>query len=95
MPCPTFPTVGETVAGYAAAQWYAFLGPKALPKDIVVRWSSELGRILNLADVKERMAFDGMEPPADGTPEKFRQLLKSDVAKWQKVVKFANIKPGS
>lgn len=91
---PDVPTVGESVPGYEAAQWYAFLGPKALPKDIVVRWSSELGRILNLADVKERMAFDGMEVPADGTPEQFRQLLKSDVAKWQKVVKFANIKPG-
>jgi len=92
---PDIPTVGETVAGYEAAQWYAFLGPKALPNDVVVRWSNELNRILNLPDVKERMAFDGMEPPANGTPEHFRQLLKSDVAKWQKVVKFANIKPGS
>jgi tripartite-type tricarboxylate transporter receptor subunit TctC len=31
----------------------------------------------------------------DGTPERFREMLKSDVAKWQKVVKTANIKPGS
>jgi len=92
---PDIPTVGESVAGYEAAQWYAFLGPKALPKDIVVRWSNELNRILNLPDVKERMAFDGMEIPAAGTPERFRDMLKGDVAKWQKVVKFANIKPGS
>jgi len=40
------------------------------------------------------MAGDGIEP-GDGTPERFREMLKSDVAKWQKVVKIANIKPGS
>jgi tripartite-type tricarboxylate transporter receptor subunit TctC len=91
---PDIPTVGESVPGYEAVQWYAFLGPKALPKDIVTRWSNEINRILHLPDVKERMAGDGIEP-GDGTPERFREMLKSDVAKWQKVVKIANIKPGS
>ena len=91
---PDTPTVGETVPGYDAVQWYAFLGPKALPRDIVARWNSEINRILRLPDLKERMAADGMEP-ADGTPERFREMLKSDVAKWQKVVKLAGIKPGS
>ena len=91
---PDIPTVGETVPGYEAVQWYGVLSPKALPKDIATRWNNEINRILQLPDVKERMAGDGMEP-AGGSPERFREVLKRDVAKWQKVVKIANIKPGS
>jgi tripartite-type tricarboxylate transporter receptor subunit TctC len=84
---PNIPTVGETVPGYEAVTWAAVLGPKALPKDIAKRWNGEINRILQLSDVKERLAADGMEP--------VREVLKRDVAKWQKVVKIANIKPGS
>ena len=91
---PEIPTVAETVPGYEAVNWYAILGPKALPKDIVARWNTEINSSLQLSDVKERMSGDGMEP-AGGSPERFREVLKRDVAKWQKVVKIANIKPGS
>ena len=86
--------MAEIVTGYEVVQWNAVLGPKALPKDIVVRWNREIDRILQLPDVKERMAGDGMEP-AGGSPERFREVLQRDVAKWQKVVKIGNIKPGS
>jgi tripartite-type tricarboxylate transporter receptor subunit TctC len=91
---PDIPTVAETVPGYEAVQWTAVLGPKALPKDIVARWNTEINRILQLSDVKERMEGAGTEPDG-GSPERFLEVLKRDVAKWQKVVKIANIKPGS
>ena len=91
---PDIPAVAETVAGYEAVNWAAVLGPKALPKDIVARWNKEIDRILKLPDVNERMASAGMEP-AGGSPERFREVLSRDVAKWQKVVKSANIKPRS
>jgi len=91
---PDIPTVGETVPGYEAVQWFAILGPKALPKDVVTRWNNEIDRIVQLPDVKERMAGDGLEP-AGGSPERFREVLKREIAKWQKVVKIAGIEPGS
>jgi tripartite-type tricarboxylate transporter receptor subunit TctC len=91
---PDVPAVGETVAGYEAVNWSAVLGPKALPKDIVARWNTEIDRVLQLADVKERMAGIGVEP-VGGAPERFREVLRRDVAKWQRVVKIANIRPGS
>jgi tripartite-type tricarboxylate transporter receptor subunit TctC len=91
---PDIPTVGETVPGYEAVQWFAILGPKALPKDVVTRWNNEIDRIVQLPDVKERMAGEGLEP-AGGSPERFREVLKREIAKWQKVVKIAGIKPGS
>jgi tripartite-type tricarboxylate transporter receptor subunit TctC len=49
---------------------------------------------VQLPDVKERMTGEGLEP-AGGPPERFVEVLKRDIAKWQKVVKIANIKPGS
>ena len=91
---PDIPAVAETVPGYEAVGWYAVLGPKALPRDIVARWNSEINRILLLPDVKERLAIDGLDP-LGGSPERFREVLKRDIAKWQKVVKVGNIKAGS
>lgn len=91
---PDIPTVAETVPGYEAVSWVAAVGPKALPRDIAARWNTEINRILQLSDVKERLAGDGMEP-AGGSPERFREVLKREVAKWQKVVNTAGIKPGS
>ena len=74
--------------------WSAVLGPKALPKDIAARWNTEIDSILQLADVKDRMTGIGVES-VGGSPERFREVLERDVAKWQKVVKIAGIKPGS
>jgi len=89
---PEIPTVGETVTGYEAVGWQGILGPKAVPKDIVTRWNDEINRILQLSDVKERLAADGIDS-AGGSPERFREFLKREIAKWQKVVKVAGIKP--
>ena len=91
---PEIPTVGETVAGYEAVAWQGVLGPKALPKNIVARWNSDINHILQRSDVKERMAAIGTEP-VGGSPERFHEFLRREVAKWQTVVKIANIKPGS
>ena len=88
---PDIPTVAETVPDYEAVQWYGGLGPKALPKDIAARWNNEINRILQLPDVKERMAADGMEL-SGGPPQRFREMLIRDIARWQRVVKMANIK---
>ena len=91
---PDIPTVAETVPGYEVVQWFAVLGPKALPKDVLTRWNKEIDRIVQLPDVKARMAGDGIEP-AGGSPQRFHEVLKREIAKWQKVVNIANIKPGS
>jgi tripartite-type tricarboxylate transporter receptor subunit TctC len=90
---PDVPTVGDTVPGYEAPQWFAVLGPKTLPNDVVTRWNKEIDRIVQLPDVKERMANDGLEP-AGGSPDRLRDVLKREIARWQKVVKIADIKPG-
>jgi tripartite-type tricarboxylate transporter receptor subunit TctC len=91
---PEIPAYAETVPGFEALSWQAVLGPKALPGDIAARWNTELNRLLQLTEMKERLASDSMDV-AGGPPQRFLDQLKRDVAKWQKVVKAANIKPGS
>lgn len=91
---PDIPTVGETLPGYEAVQWFAVLAPKGLPRNLVARWNKEVNSVLRLSDVKERMTADGVDP-AGGTPEHLRTVLQRDIAKWQKVVKAAGIKLGS
>lgn len=89
---PELPTVGETVAGYESVSWSALLAPKGTTKNIVDKWNTEVNRILQAPDMKELMSTSGLEI-VGGTPAHFRAVLVSDVAKWQKVVKAANIKP--
>jgi tripartite-type tricarboxylate transporter receptor subunit TctC len=91
---PEIPTVSETVVGYEAVAGQGVLGPRGLPKDIVVRWNTEVNRIVQLPDVKERLLALGMDS-ADGSAEQFHAFLKREIAKWQKVVKVAGIKPGN
>jgi tripartite-type tricarboxylate transporter receptor subunit TctC len=91
---PDIPTVGETVPGYEVVLWYAAWGPKALPREILARLSTEVDRIVRSPEMKERMAGEGVEP-VGGSPERFREALKRDVPKWQKVVKDGKISVGS
>jgi tripartite-type tricarboxylate transporter receptor subunit TctC len=91
---PDIPAVAETLPGYEALTWTAVAGPKGLRKDIVARWNTEINRVLQLTDVRARLAGDGVEP-AGGSADRFREVLDRDVAKWQKVVKVAGIKPES
>jgi tripartite-type tricarboxylate transporter receptor subunit TctC len=90
---PDIPTVGETLPGYESVSWSAILGQKGLPRDIAARWNAEINRILQLPDLKERMAAIGLDI-VGGTPARLREVLMHDIATWQKVVKAANIKLG-
>ena len=88
---PDIPTVAETLPDYDAVQWQALLGPKSLPKHVVARWNREINRVLQLPEVKERMARDSLDL-AGGSPERFHEVLRRDVSKWKNVVKVAGIK---
>ena len=91
---PEVPAFIETVPGYETYAWQAILGPKALPKALVMRWNGEINRVLQVPEIKTRMIADGVEP-GGGAPERFFELLRRDLAKWQKVVAHAHIKAGT
>ncbi len=88
---PDIPTVAETVPGYEVVTWAAILGPKALSRDIIARWNNEISRIVQMPDVKERMATLGLDIVAN-TQEQFAQQIRDEIVKWGKVIKDAKIR---
>ena len=90
---PEVPTVAESgVPGFEAGSWYGLLAPAATPRPIVERLNREVVRIVQLPEVRERLAAEAFEIPGD-TPEQFAAHIRSDVAKWAKVVKETGIRP--
>ncbi len=88
---PDLPTVAESLPGFEAAGWFGYAAPARTPKEVVAALNKEIVRILMLPDVKERLIAQGAEPVGD-TPEQFAQYIRSEAAKWGKVIKTLNLK---
>jgi len=89
---PELPTVAESgVPGYEAQIWWGLFAPAGTPKPIVDRLNGEVRKILETADMKEKLAREGAEPLIQ-TPEQFGRTLRSSIQTWRKVVKDTNIK---
>jgi tripartite-type tricarboxylate transporter receptor subunit TctC len=88
---PNVSTIDESgVRGYAVTGWYGMYAPAATPSDIIGRLHAETRKALDSPDVREALEKTGNEP-VGSTPEEFRAFVQSEMAKWAKVVKAANI----
>lgn len=91
---PDLPTVAEGgVPGYDYTTWYGVLTPAGLPKPVTTRLLQAVHNAVAARDLRERLAQSGMEPEVN-TPERFAALIKSDIAKWSKIIRTAGIKGG-
>jgi tripartite-type tricarboxylate transporter receptor subunit TctC len=89
---PDVPTVAESgYAGYEALNWYGFLGPAKMPKDILDRWHREIVRALANPEAVSAMQKTGVEPQSS-TPADFGRYIEREYHTWGKVVKEAGIK---
>jgi len=89
---PDVPTMAEAgLAGYDAYSWSGIVVPAATPKEIVAKLNADIVKALNDPEVKKRLLENGAEA-MPGTPDQFGKTLRSEIAKWGKVVKAANIK---
>src|SRR5687767_2649436 len=86
---PTFAELGH--ARVAVSLWYGLLAPAATPAAIVTRLNAEVAKILQSADVREKLAAQGAEP-MPGTPQAFASFMREEMAKWAPVVKQAGVK---
>jgi tripartite-type tricarboxylate transporter receptor subunit TctC len=84
---PDIPAIAEAgVPGYEASSWFGVLAPAGTPKEIVNKLSSEIAKILQTPEIKERLLSQGAEPVGN-TPDQFAAFIKAETAKWAKVVK--------
>jgi len=88
---PDLPSIAEAgVPGYDAGAWFGLLAPAGTPRAVVDKLSAETARILKLPEVSKRISELGAEP-VGGTPEQFAAFIKSEIDKWAKVIKDANV----
>jgi tripartite-type tricarboxylate transporter receptor subunit TctC len=89
---PEIPAVAETLPGFELNTWYGMAVPAGTPRPIVDRLNQELVRALKLPDVIEWMKQNGLDP-APGTPEEHAAYIRSEIAKWARIVKAAKLSP--
>ncbi|WP_245434277.1 Bug family tripartite tricarboxylate transporter substrate binding protein [Pseudolabrys taiwanensis] len=88
---PNVPTMAEQgLPEFESSAWFGLLVPKGTPKPIVDRLSGLISKIMADPTIRKRMIEIGADP-AQSTPEEFRALISSEVAKWRTVIKDANI----
>jgi tripartite-type tricarboxylate transporter receptor subunit TctC len=88
---PDVPTVAEQgLTGYDIATWHAILAPAKTAAPVIARLNKELVAILNLPDTQEKLSTEGGEPMPT-TPDEAAAFIRSEVAKWSKLLKDANI----
>ncbi|HEX4927702.1 MAG TPA: tripartite tricarboxylate transporter substrate binding protein [Burkholderiales bacterium] len=89
---PDIPAVAETLPGFELNSWYGMMAPAGTPRPIIERLNRELVKALHAPDVVEWMKKNGLDP-APTTPEEHAAYIKSEIAKWAKIVKAAGIQP--
>jgi tripartite-type tricarboxylate transporter receptor subunit TctC len=88
---PDVPTVGEQgYPGFEAWAWQGFVAPAGTPRQIIARLNAEFAKVMADPTVKQRLSESGFEPQVS-TPEQFSAYMKSEIAKWEKVIRDSNI----
>ena len=91
---PQLPTVAESgVPGYDLTNWVGMFAPAATPRPIVLRLNRDIAAILSAADLKDRFRTQGLELVST-TPEAFGAFIRSELAKWRRVVKESGARVG-
>jgi tripartite-type tricarboxylate transporter receptor subunit TctC len=88
---PELPTVAEAgLPGFRLEAWWGLLGPARLPAALIKRLGEELNATLALPDVREALAREGATPQP-GTPEDLRNLIGSELVRWSRLIKDAQL----
>lgn len=89
---PEIPTVAESgMKGFDFASWYGLWGPKDMPADLVAKIQTEVVKVVNEPEVKDKLAKLGFEP-IGSTSDYFAKYIKDEMARYDEIIKTANIK---
>jgi tripartite-type tricarboxylate transporter receptor subunit TctC len=89
---PDLPTLSEAgLPGYDSGVWYGVLAPAGTPRDVVAKLNTEINKILAQPDFRKMLVVNGIDP-VGGPPETLSKFIRSEITKWAKVVKEANVR---
>jgi tripartite-type tricarboxylate transporter receptor subunit TctC len=89
---PELPTIGEFYPGFENSIWLGLFGPAGIPEATLAKLRSELKRVLEAPDVKQKLNAAGGLDPYVASPDEFAALIKRDYAKFAKLVNDINLK---
>lgn len=90
---PDVPPIGDTLPGFEASIYNGVMAPAATPREIVSRLHGEIVKFVQIADIRNQFAQQGVELHASPTPEHFSAFIKSETARAAKMLQEAGIKP--
>jgi tripartite-type tricarboxylate transporter receptor subunit TctC len=85
------PTANETLSGFDVVNWYGMVLPAGTSRDVIARLHGEILKAMNVPDIREKLIAQGTDP-VGSRPEEFAAFMKSETAKWARVIKAANIR---
>jgi tripartite-type tricarboxylate transporter receptor subunit TctC len=90
---PNLPTVAEAgYPGFDVFLWVGFFAPAGTPREIIDRLAADIGRVLQMPEIRERLAGQGIETGNTGTPDGFAAFIRKDWEMWDKLIKQQGIK---
>ena len=84
------PTVAETIPGFEASGWFALYAPAGTPRSIILLLNQGANQVLEMPDVKKRYSDLGADV-VGGSPEKLRDQVKREMAKWSELIRTTGI----
>ena len=88
---PNVPTVAETVPGFDVSNWIGLFGPAGMSPVIVAKLNAEVQKIMRSPEIQKRLETEGAKF-IPMSPEQFAAFQKTEISKWAKTIKEANIK---
>jgi tripartite-type tricarboxylate transporter receptor subunit TctC len=88
---PDVPAIAESVPGFEARSWFGLFAPAGLPKDVLAKLNGEIKKIYADPAFQEKFLAPYLYEPMVTSPEEFAAFIKADAAKWQDVIKAANV----
>jgi tripartite-type tricarboxylate transporter receptor subunit TctC len=88
---PSIPPIGEALPGYDVSPWFGLVAPAGVPKDIVTKLNAAAAAALRSADSAHRLKVLAFDAIAD-TPEHFAATMRSDIAKYSRIIRSAGIR---
>jgi tripartite-type tricarboxylate transporter receptor subunit TctC len=90
---PDVPTAAEAgLKGFEVSAWYSIVAPAGTPRSIIDRVREEIVKALAQKDVLDRLSVEGAEP-VGSTPDAFAQFMRTETAKWGRVVRISGMRP--
>ena len=89
---PDVPAIAEVLPGFDITAWFGIVGPAGMPRDVVDKLNAATTQVLKTPEMKDRLATIGLTP-MPMAPEPFKGFIATEIVKWTRLAREANVQP--